>query len=233
MATTHEKIDRKALAGPDEFQIASQEAVSWIESHRMTLIGVLAALVLVGGAAALASSQRKSAQSAAAVAFREAHKQFDAGKFAEAAAAFQQVTTERAGTPFADLGVLYRGHALARQGDNAGAAAAYQAYLATSPVDYLRQQALWALGTTKEALGDAPGATDAYNQSRAIVGPFRADASLAVARLEETQGHVDAARAIYLELLKDGDLDPATKTSVLAKVPPELRPANDTATAPK
>ena len=223
---THEKIDRKTIAAPDEFQVASSQALSWIQTHRSALIAGAVGILVAGGVGAFASSQRQQAHSAAAVAFRDAHKQFADNKFAEAATAFQQVATQGAGTPFAALAVLYRGHALARQGDSAGAAAAYQEYLGSGPVDYLRQQALLGLGTAKEASGDAAGALEAYNQSRVITGPLQSDAGLGAARLEEAQGHADAARAIYAELLKDSGLDAAIRSQIVGKVPVEMRPAD-------
>ena len=225
---TQQKLDRKTIAAPDEFQVASGQALTWLEQHRMTLIAAAVGVLLVGVAGAVVSSQRNQAQSTAALAFREAHKQFDASKFAEAAAAFQQVSTAAAGSPFGGLATLYRGHALARQGDGAGAATAYQAYLSTTPVDYLRQQALVGLAAAKEATSDAAGALDSYTQAATILGPLQTDARLGAALIEEGQGHGDAARAIYIELLKDTTLDPAVHASILAKVPVEMRPPEST-----
>ena len=225
---THDKIDRKAIAAPDEFQVASQHALSWLQTHRMLLIGGVVGVGLLGGAAAVVSSQRRDAQSAAAIAFRDAHKQYAEKAYAEAGTAFQHIATDSAGTPFAKLAVLYRGHALARQSDAAGAGAAYQEYLATNPVDYLRQQALLGLAVAKEAGGDQAGALEAYTQGSALAGPLQTDAKLGAARIQEQQGNATGARTIYADLLKDPGLDATVRTTITAKVPSEMRPPDPT-----
>src|SRR5206468_4321464 len=80
---------------------------------------------------------------------------FDEGKFQEAAQGFAYVVERYPGAPFGRLAVLYRAHALARQGDQAAAATAYGEYLASAAVpDYLRQEALVGLARAKEAAGD-------------------------------------------------------------------------------
>lgn len=224
--STHEKLDRKALAAPDEFQVVSRSALDWANDHRNVILAGAGALLALGIVASVIASQRQQGRDAAAVAFSDAHKQFAASKFADAAGAFQKVATDRADTSFGRLAVLYRAHALARQGDAAGAASAYDAFLATHPSDYLRQEALLGLANAKLAAGDQAGALTAYDQSRGLAGPFKTDAALGAARLQDSQGHADAARAIYLELLKDSGLDGATRASVLSKLPVELRPAD-------
>jgi len=69
--------------------------------------------------------------------------------------------------------------------------------------DYLRQQALLGLGRAKETEGDASGAHDAYLQAEKLEGPARGEASLGVARMLESQGKADDARAIYARLVKE------------------------------
>src|SRR5437773_8300658 len=160
-----------------------------------------------------------------AVAFRSAQESFDEGKFQEAAQGFAYVAERYPGAPFGRLAVLYRAHALARQGDQAAAATAYGEYLASTAVpDYLRQEALVGLARAKEAAGDMAGALDAYTQAGALPGAYRDDALLSAARLEQAAGHAERAQAIYAGLLKDA-ADPATKAFVAAKVPGAARPA--------
>src|SRR5262249_16208266 len=129
---------------------------------------------------------------------------FEAARFAPAVEGFAGLGREYPGTAFGRLATLYRGHALARQGDAAGAATAYTEYLASSPpTDYLRQEALSGLGAAREASGDQAGALDAYGQAAAIDGPFRMQAQLAMAHLHELAGQPDKARAVYLAILKE------------------------------
>src|SRR5215813_13683552 len=117
------------------------------------------------------------------------------------------------------LATLYRGHALSRQGDAAGAATAYTEYLATSPEPpYLRQEALVGLGHAKEATGDATGALEAYVQAGTLDGPYRTDALLSAARLHEAAGQGDFAREIYTRLLNEA-AEPEVKALARSKLP--------------
>src|SRR5205085_3429425 len=112
------------------------------------VIAALVVAIIVLGAA----RWRSSRDDAAAAAFNLAHASFTDAKFSDAARAFEDVSTTYPRAPFGRLAALYRGHALARSGDPAGAATVYAEYLGTSPgSDYLRQEALDGLGRAKEA----------------------------------------------------------------------------------
>src|SRR5438105_4021001 len=54
----------------------------------------------------------------------------------------------------------------------------------------------------------------------ALEGPYRRDALLGEARLQEAGGQGDAAREIYARLLKESDPDPDLRTLLLSKLPP-------------
>src|SRR5256885_484026 len=117
------------------------------------------------------------------------------------------------------------GPAPAWQGDQAAAATAYGEYVASAAdFDYLRQEALVGLARAKEASGDTAGALDAYTQAGALPGPYRDDALLSAARLEQAAGHADLAQAIYAGLVKDA-ADPETKGFPAAEGPRAARPA--------
>jgi TolA-binding protein len=157
---------------------------------------------------------------------------FSDGKFSDAARAFEDVSTTYPRAPFGRLAGLYRAHALARSGDQAGAATAYTEYLASSPdSEYLRQEALDGLGRAKEASGDRAGALEAYTQAGALPGPYRTDALLGAARLHDASGQGEKAREIYASLLKDVS-DPDTKALLTAKLPGKM-PATAPAAAPE
>ena len=215
------RFRRKALRQPDEFHTLTSQSVAWLGAHRELAAGIgLAALV--AAAVALAVSQYRASQvGQAAESFRAAQATFAAGRFADAAAAFEALAESHPRTPSGRLAGLYRAHALARQGDAAGAATAYGAYLATRPpTDYLRQEALDGLAHAREATADAAGALEAYSQAAALEGPYRDDALLGEARLQEAAGHGDAAREIYARLLKESQPDADLRTLLLSKLPP-------------
>jgi len=215
------KIRRKALRQPDEFHTLTNQALTWLDTHRELAAGIaLAALVAAAGVLAI-SQYRASQMGRAAESFRAAQATFDARRFADAASAFQELSETYPRTPSGRLAGLYRAHALARQGDAAGAATAYSEYLAGQPVaDYLRQEALDGLAHARENNGDAAGALEAYTQAAALEGPYRREALLGEARLQEAGGQGDAAREIYARLLKESDPDPELRTLLLSKLPP-------------
>jgi len=203
-ATPRIKIDRKALRDPDEFHLLGARATAWAAANRQLLYavaGTVAAVLLV----ALALSWYRDRQVAAAgVRFSLAHGEFAAGRLEEATTSFEALHRDYGGTPFGQLALLYRGHALSRRGDHAGAVAAYEAYLAARvPADYLRQQALLGLGEASLASGDLARAREALGQAADIAGPFRTPARLALARLAESGGDSEKARELYAAVLSE------------------------------
>jgi tetratricopeptide (TPR) repeat protein len=198
------KINRKALREPDEFQTLTQQAGEWARGHRNLLMGVGAAVLGITAVALGIGWYRSHQVAAAGTQFQAALNDFEGARFAPAVEEFTAVGRDYPGTSFGRLSTLYRGHALARQGDAAGAATAYTEYLASSPAtDYLRQEALTGLGAVNEAAGDKAGALDVYGQAATIDGPFRIQAQLATARLHELAGEPDKAREVYLAILKE------------------------------
>jgi hypothetical protein len=223
----HVKIRRKDLRRPDEFKTVTTHAAEWIVAHRSLAMTVGVAVLVVAIVALLVGRYSASRDEAAAVAFRNAHETFQAGKFAEAAASFGALADEYGSTPFGPFATLYRAHALARQGDFANAIAAYQTFLGSRrAVGYVRQEALVGLAHVQEASGD-PGARDSFTQSAALDGPYRTQALLSAARLAEAAGHGDEARALYARLEKEAP-DPEALELARAKLAgqptPEAQP---------
>ena len=213
------KIDRKALRQPDEFQTLSTQAAEWVRTHQPIAYGVLGAAVALMLIVVLVGRVRTSHVQAAALDFRAAHALFDAGKYADAARSFAGLSDAYTGTPFGRLATLYRGHALIRQDDAAGAVTAYQSFLAGGVAsDDLRQEGLMGLAFAREKSGDVAGALQTYTQAGEIAGPFRTQAQLAAARIDEAQGRAEQARAIYEQLQKD-DPDPDLRELLATKLP--------------
>jgi predicted negative regulator of RcsB-dependent stress response len=220
------KLNRKALREPDEFQTLTGQVGAWAQANATLLVGIAAAVLAVAAVAGGVSWYRARRADAAAAQFRTADAQFQGGHFAEAADAFRTLGRDYGGTPYGRLASLYEGHALARKPDPSGAAAAYSAYLASSPeTEYLRQEALQGLGQAREAGGDAKGAQEAYEQAAAIDGPFQTDARVAVARLYEAAGQSDKAREVYLAILKDSPTG-SVRALLEAKIPADVAAAS-------
>jgi tetratricopeptide (TPR) repeat protein len=212
------KVRRKDLRKPDEFETLTGQAFDWAERNRPVLFAIAGAALVVAIVALGVARWRSTRNEAAAAAFRNAQGAFAQSNWAVAAQGFAELAETYPSAPFGRLGQLYHGHALARQGDHAGAATAYGEYLATNPAaEYLRQEALLGLGRAKEAGGDAAGALEAYTQAGELAGPYRTDALLGAARLHEASGRADEARTVYESLLKDAS-DPQTKALVTRKL---------------
>ena len=221
------KIRRKALRQPDEFETLTAQTVAWVSEHRGLAGGSLAVLVAVGLAVLGVARWRGSQADAAAGEFRAAYAVFTAGRFAEAVNGFEDVARDYPSTPHGRLAALYRGHALARQGDAKAAAAAYTEYLATSPRSTsLRQEALTDLGRAQEATGDGAAALGSYTQASGLSGPFERDSLLGAARLQEAAGRTAEAQEIYARLLKDAT-DADLRAFLVSKVPPGTAKAAD------
>lgn len=220
------KINRKALREPDEFQTLTAQLVAWVDEHRSLFVAAAVGAAVAVAVIAGVRWYRGTQSEAAALQFQQAQKLFDESKFAEASDAFGAIADHYGSTSFGSLASLYRGHALARKGDAAAAAGAYDAFLAAGPpTDYLRQAALSGLAHQREIQGDGKGALDAYTEAGTLSGPYRNDAKLGAARLHEAAGQTDQAKALYKELLA-ADPDPELRTFLQAKVP-------DAATPPK
>jgi predicted negative regulator of RcsB-dependent stress response len=221
----HFKLSRKDLREPDEFQHLTAQAGDWLRANQSAVVGALSAALAIGALILGYSWYTQRQAATAAVRFQSAAALLESKRFPQAATEFGDLAAEYGRTPSGRLAALYRAHALARQPDPAGAATAYGEYLASGPqTDYLRQEALLGLARAHEAGGDTPAALDAYRQAAEIAGPFRAQARLGLARLLEVTGDAEKARAVYAELLDDQTLDPETRQSVAAKVPPDARP---------
>lgn len=224
----HYKLTRKDLRQPDSFQERTTQGVEWVRENQSVVVAVVSAVVALA-AVFLGIGWYSSRQAdTAATQLQSAQMLFDEKKYSEAATAFATVASEYPRTPSGRLATLYRARALAAQPDAAAAVTTYTEYLAGSPAtEYLRQEALLGLGHAHESAGDKSAAMDAYRQAADVAGPFRTQAQLALARLEEAAGNADKARALYVELLKAPDLDADSRHSITSRLPADAVPKND------
>jgi predicted negative regulator of RcsB-dependent stress response len=211
--------ERRFLKDPDEFVVWTTRLGTWAQTHRTTLIAAGAVVALAIGAAGLLGWRSARQTEAASEAFGAARAKFVARDYGPAALDFEAVAREYPSTSFGRLAVLYRGHCLLRSGDAAGAATAYQDFLARVDGDpYLRQLALTNLSHAQEQSGAAEDARASASKAGDLQGPYRVEALLIYARLSEAAGDAPAAQGAYRKILDDNP-DAETKSFVQRRLP--------------
>lgn len=206
--------ERRFLKDPDEFVVWTTRLAIWAQANRTALVAAGVALLVAIGTAGLLGWRSARQVEAASEAFRVAHAKFADRDYGSAAVEFEAVARDYPSTSFGRLAVLYRGHALLRSGDAAGAATAYQDFLARADGDpYLRQLALTNLSHAQEQSGAAEDARASASKAADLEGPYRVEALLIYARLSEAAGDAPAAQGAYRKILDDNP-DAETKTFV-------------------
>jgi predicted negative regulator of RcsB-dependent stress response len=201
--STEPKIRRKDLRQPDEFVTLSRQAIEWTEKNRTAVIGGTVAAVLLLAAIAVYSALAASRTEAAAQADQAAHVLFADGKYAEAATAFQSVTSQYGGTSYGPLAQLELGHAQLRAGNAAEAATAYQKFLdGSAPAEWLRQSALNGLARATERTGDLTAARSHFAAAATAPGPYGDAALLGEAHAAAAAGDAARARDLYVQFLE-------------------------------
>lgn len=209
----------------DEFQAKGFELVEWVQDNRGTVVGILAAVLVLGFAFAAYNLFDTSRDREASAAYAAALKSYDAPitdtsteekadgpRFANAAdrarAArdlFQKVVDEHGGTGAATLALLYVGDTSMQLDDFDRAVAAYQKFLDESAAkDPLRFAGFAGLAAAKEAKGDVDGAIQALQAQVDLPGKVDEDAALlALGRLYKQKGDAAKARAALERIGKD------------------------------
>jgi hypothetical protein len=246
-----EKLDRKQLKKPDEFQLKAGQAMDWMIAHQRALLyGVVAAIVAVllawgitawrssreskGGAAfaeALELQSRPIAGDAAAP-VQPGVETFPSKEEREKAAmaALEKVRKEHGGTTAANTALAEIGFHKLKAGDAPGAEKDLKDFLAAAAKDHpLRLFATESLGYALETQGKLDDARAAFEKLRDLGVPERAE--FQSARLDLVQGKPDAKSKLE-KVAKDYPKDPvATEASQrleLASLPPSLAPAAPT-----
>jgi tetratricopeptide (TPR) repeat protein len=210
------ELTRKDMKEPDKFQVAANQAASWIAARKKAAIPVAAGAVvlLLAVAGGMALSQRKAEAAGAALAglYQIAGAEISSvplpgvpGPFYPSEEARQKAIAEAAaklvadfgGTRQAALASLALGDAKLRLGELDAASAAFQGYLAGAPKeDAFRFGALEGLALVAEGKGDVAGALAAWGRLGAEA-PAQADrADLEKARVLEQAGRLDEARKL-------------------------------------
>ncbi|OQY68939.1 MAG: hypothetical protein B6D46_02235 [Polyangiaceae bacterium UTPRO1] len=202
VARTEQRLTRKDLRQPDEFQTLSRQALDFVEANRNAVIAVLAALIVALLAIVAYRMISENREASASAAYAEARALLTAKSYGEAAIKFADVASRYGGTSYGTLAILERGNALLLADQPADAAAAYDKFLRSSPrTPYLRQIAHVQLGYAQEKLGQSADAERAFATAAAEPGPFTAEAIFGAARNAEDAGSLDKAKDFYAELL--------------------------------
>jgi tetratricopeptide (TPR) repeat protein len=235
-----EKIDRKQLKRPDEFQVVAGKAMEWVAAHQKKVLLAAGAVVLLVVAAWALSAWRGARETKAAGDLALALEQLSrplAGEaqpgqetFASreertkaALAALEKVRTDHAGTKAAQTALAEMGFLKLKTGDAAGAQKDLSDFLSGAGRDHpLRIFAQESLGYAYEAQGKLDEARAAFEMLRELGMPARAD--FQAARLALLQNKPDAKQQlerIGKEYPKDTEVvREANKRLELAALPP-------------
>lgn len=240
-----EKMDRKELKQPDEFQVVAGKVMEWLVGHRQVVLGALGAFALVvvvaWGVSAWSNSQEAKAGGLLAEALeiasrpiqgepgvapgaevfgtRDAREQALLGALEKVRA--EAPSSNAARTAGAQLGFLKL-----RMKDAAGAQALLQEFVDKAPKeDALRPVAIESLGAALEAQGKLDEARAAYARLAEAGAPERA--AWNQARVLLAQGKPEAKEAlekVAKEYPKEGVGLEAQRRLELAALPPAPPP---------
>jgi hypothetical protein len=247
-----EKIDRKQLKRPDEFQVVAGRAMGYLVAHKGPVLAALVAVAVVAVAAWGISAWRTSREAKAGAELAEAlelqsrpiasegpsqpgQETFPSKEEREKAvlAALEKVRADHGGATAAKTALAEIGFHKLKGGDAAGAQKDLQDFLSSAGKDHpLRPFAQESLGYALEAQGKLDEAGAAFEKLRELELPARADFQLA--RLALLQGKPDAKQQlerVAKEYPKDVEVVRAANERLeLASLPPAT--AGQTAAPP-
>jgi tetratricopeptide (TPR) repeat protein len=244
-----EKIDRKQLKRPDEFQVVAGRAMGYLVAHKGPVLGALAAVVaaalIAWGVAAWRGSREAKAGAELAEALELQSRQvasegpsqpgqetFPSKDEREKAviAALEKVRADHGGSTAAQTALAEIGFHKLKAGDGTGAQKDLQDFLSAAGRNHpLRPFAQESLGYALEAQGKLDEAKAAFEKLRDLDLPARAD--FQSARLALVQGKPEARQQlerVAKEYPKEMDVVRAANERLeLAALPPATpgRPA--------
>ena len=209
-----EKIDRKQLRRPDEFQVVAGRAMGWVAAHQRLVLGVASAVLVVVLIAWGVSAWRDSRESKASAELAEAlellsrpvagdgqaqagEQTFPSKEEREKAvvSALEKVRSDHGSTAAGQTALAELGFHKLKSGDAAAAQKDLGEFLARARKDHpLRPFAQEALGYAFEAQGKLDEARAAFEKLREVGVPARADYQ--AARLALVQGKPDAKQQL-------------------------------------
>ena len=204
MATSQtRKLTRKELRQPDRFQVATEQALEYYQSHKNLVFAVVAALVLLGVGIWGWQIFKERQNIAAAQEFTTATELYQAEKYREALTHFDKVQQYR-WSIYAGLAHLYQANSYINLGElDKALNSAQRAVTASRPNTLYRQLALMALANAAEQKNDCRRAIESYNEAHKIAAAQQSEALLGKARCLEKTGQAAAALTAYKEYVKD------------------------------
>jgi hypothetical protein len=204
MATSQtRKLTRKELRQPDRFQVATEQALEYYQSHKNLVFAVVAALVLLGVGIWGWQIFKERQNIAAAQEFTTATELYQAEKYREALTHFDKVQQYR-WSIYAGLAHLYQANSYINLGElDKALNSAQRAVTASRPNTLYRQLALMALANAAEQKNDCRQAIESYNEAHKIAAAQQSEALLGKARCLEKTGQTAAALTSYKEYVKD------------------------------
>jgi hypothetical protein len=238
-----EKVDRKQLKKPDEFQLVAGKAMEWLRTHQKKVVavgGTLVVAVLLAWGLMLWRSSRETKAGAALAEALERQLRPLAGEAAQPGvetfpskeerdkavlAALEKVRSQHRGTSAALTAQAEIGFRKLKAGDAAGAQKELEEFLKAAAKEHpLRMFAQESLGYALEKQNKLDEARAAFEKLREGGAPERAD--LHAARLALLQGKPDAKaqlEKVAKEYAKDPVAQEANLRLELAALPPVTR----------
>lgn len=228
MATTQSRrITRKELRQPDRFQVASEKALEYFQSHKNLVFAVVGALVLIGLAILGWQLYKDGQNSAAALEFTNATALYQAEKYREALTALEKVQSYR-WSRYVGLAHLYQANSYIALGElDKALISGQRAVTANRSNTLYRQLALMTLANAAEQKNDCRQAMESYSEAHKIAAAQQGEALLGKARCLEKTGDAAGALAAYKEYVKDqpGSIVSAKVAELESKVsaPPTVK----------
>jgi len=216
MATASRRISRKQLRQPDRFQLATENALEYFQTHKtIVLSAAVAAVVIIAFVWGWQIFKAKQ-DIAASHEFTKALALYQGEKYRDAIPAFETVQTYR-WSRYAVLAHLYLANSyLATKDIDKAISAAQRSLSATRPNTLYRQIALFTLASAEEQKNQCQTAIEHYSDAQKIAGALQSSAALGKARCAEQLGDTKTAIASYKEYLKENPGSPfAIKLSEL------------------
>jgi len=216
MATASRRISRKQLRQPDWFQLATENALEYFQTHKTVVVSAAAAAVVIIAFVWGWQIFKAKQDIAASHEFTKALALYQGEKYRAAIAAFEAVQTYR-WSRYAVLAHLYLANSyLATKDIDKAISAAQRSLTATRPNTLYRQIALFTLASAEEQKNQCQTAIEHYSNAQKIAGALQSSAALGKARCAEQLGDTKTAIATYKEYLKDNPGSPlAIKLSEL------------------
>jgi hypothetical protein len=201
-----QRLRRKDLKGPDEFQHATQRVLSYLVAHEREVAFAIVAVALVIAVVLGIHGYRGWRDRQASDAFRTAFRAYGADDVAVAGPGFAEVTESWPGSRWSQLALVYQGELATRRGEREEATRVFSILLERTRDPVFRQIAEYNLGVIKQASGDSRS-VEHFRRAAEITGPLQVAAVIAA-----TAGRSGADEFEGIDI---ADLEPV--------LPPELR----------